>query len=575
MLDQQTVLFDLTAGSAPTTLAAQVRRLLDTQPEATALVFITPEGEQSISTGAFFENAAHYAYALREIGVRPSELVVLVLEHSLDVLYSFWGAIMLGAIPSIFPFLTEKLDPDKYFDSVQKLIQRAGVRAVITYPALKAPLEALVGHLEGLLPLLLTSDLQPGGDPNEFLAYPSATPQQTAFLQHSSGSTGLQKGIMLSHQAVISQIASYSQALRLTSRDVVCSWLPLYHDMGLIAGFIMPIMQGIPLVLMSPFHWVRAPQILLQALQKYHGTLCWLPNFAYNFMAQRIRPVQLEGLDLSSVRAFVNCSEPVRAESHAVFRDRFTSYGLQENALTVCYAMAENTFAVTQTAMDSSPHLDSVDRLALMEKRHAEPSNAGDAMIMVSCGAPIAGTEIKIVDEAGNPLAERQVGEIALRGLSMLSGYYKQPEATALAIRDGWFLTGDMGYLVGSELYITGRKKDLIIVGGKNIYPQDIEAIVSDIEGVKDGRVVAFGVFNSDLGTEDIAVIAEVTTLDEDTHHRIQREVRQQVVKATDVSARYVLLVDPMWLLKTSSGKIARAANREKFLKTMGLEPTT
>lgn len=546
------------------TLPLQARYLLDTQPNATALVFITPDKHEIITTSVFFEKAAQYAHALRTIGVKSGDLVVLVLPHSKDVLYSFWGAIMLGAIPSIFPFLTEKLHPDRYFESVQKLVTRSGVRAVITYAELKPALEQTLRGIENLLPLLLTEDLQPGGDPMEFLENPISSPDQTAFLQHSSGTTGLQKGVMLSHQAVINQIASYSTSIDLRIDDVVCSWLPLYHDMGLIAGFIMPIMQGIPLVLMSPFHWIRAPHILLHAIQQYSGTLCWLPNFAYNMMALRVRKQHLDGLDLSSMRAFINCSEPVRADSHDVFYERFAPHGLQHSTLTTCYAMAENTFAVTQSKIDAPLTVETVDRDAFQTEHQAILSNGYNVLKMVSCGPAIPNVEIMVVDESGHPLPERHIGEIILRSDCMLTGYYRLPEATAGAIRAGWYYTGDLGYIANGELFVSGRKKDLIIVGGKNIYPQDIEAIINEVPGIKAGRTVAFGVFNEKLGTEDIGVVAE--KLDHADENSIQREIRQRIVQALDINVRYVHLVEQKWLIKTSSGKIARSANRDKFL---------
>lgn len=555
------------------TLNQQIAFLLDHQSDAIALTFITPDGEESITTREFFENAGRYAHALRELGVESGDLIVLVLQHSLEVLYSFWGAIMLGTVPSIFPFLTEKLHPDRYFDSVGKLIQRSGVRAVITYQDLREPLEGVLQGIEGLLPLLIAEDLTdlPHSPDLGNLTLASDDSNQTAFLQHSSGTTGLQKGVMLSHGAVINQIANYSHALQLQPSDVVCSWLPLYHDMGLIAGFIMPIMQGIPLVLMSPFHWIRAPHILLEAIQRHGGTLCWLPNFAYNFLAMRVRDSHLENLDLSSIRAFINCSEPVRADSHATFFERFKDYGLQESALTACYAMAENVFAVTQTDIGQPAKTEKLDRAVFQEQRQAILTDSDSALEMVSSGKAVAGTEVKIVDSDGNTLPERHVGEIILHGNSMLTGYYHLPEATQKAIRDGWYFTGDLGYLADGELFVSGRMKDLIIVGGKNIYPQDIETILNEIEGIKAGRTVAFGVFNDKLGTEDIGVVAELEDDSDEARARIQREVRQRVVQALDVNARYIHLVDAMWLIKTSSGKIARSANRDKFLAETGL----
>jgi acyl-CoA synthetase (AMP-forming)/AMP-acid ligase II len=554
----------------PGTLLDQVRWLYDNRPQHTAVVLVGQDGEESVTYHEFFSQAARYAYALEQAGIQQGDLVALILQHGEDVLFAFWGALLLGAVPSIFPFLTEKLDRKRYFDSVRKLIAHSTVRVAITYSDLEDDLRACLRGVQTLRGIINANQLSAGGTVEEYLARNPAKPDDTAFLQHSSGSTGLQKGVMLSHRSVMNQIASYSEALYMQPDDVIVSWLPLYHDMGLIAGFIMPILQGVKLILMSPFHWIRDPKILLNAIDRHNGTLCWLPNFAYNFLATRIRDADIEGLNLASLRAVINCSEPVYAESHQLFAERFKPYGFREEALTTCYAMAENTFAVTQGGIIAPITLDVVDRQRLMEDRIAiAPNGNSPAQTMVSCGAPIPGCAVRIVDDNRNILPERYVGEIALTSDSMLTGYYKRPEETDAVMQDGWYFTGDMGYVADGELYITGRKKDLIIVGGKNVYPQDIENLLNDVRGIHPGRVVAFGVFNDKLGTEDVAIIAEINAgsdLDADKKSEIVREVRARVAQNTDVTARFVQLVDPMWLIKTSSGKIARNANREKFL---------
>ncbi|GAB4343456.1 MAG: hypothetical protein Kow00117_22150 [Phototrophicales bacterium] len=557
----------------PNTLLDQVRYLYQHEGDRTAVVLVDSSGDHTVTYREFFTRAAQYAYALEQAGIQPGDLVALILQHSDAVLYSFWGAMLLGAIPSIFPFLTEKLDRNKYFDSVQQLVTHEEIALIITYDELEVALHQRLESIHTLKAIINKDTLKPGGDIQKYLEMTPAQAEDTAFLQHSSGSTGLQKGVMLSHRAVINQIASYSHAIRLNQDDVIVSWLPLYHDMGLIAGFIMPILQGIKLVLMSPFHWVRDPKILLHAIHRHQGTLCWLPNFAYNFLATRIRDVDIEGIDLSSWRAAVNCSEPVQAESHEAFLRRYAPYGFRESALTACYAMAENTFAVTQGGIDKPLTIDVVDRQAIMDTRRADPPTHPDAPTQrfVSNGVPIPNCQIRVVDENRQPLPERCVGEIALKSNSMLTGYYKNEQATANVMQDGWYFTGDMGYIAQGELYITGRKKDLIIVGGKNVYPQDIENLLNDIPGLHPGRVTAFGVFNEKLGTEDIAIIAEVADgidpHDREATRPILQEIRARVAQSTDVTARFVHLVDHKWLLKTSSGKIARGANREKFLR--------
>lgn len=560
----------------PQTLLHAVQLLLTNKSNHPAVILLTPGGETVVTYSEFFDQAMKYAQALDEVGIAPRDLVVSVLNHGETVLYSFWGALLHNAIPSIFPFLTDKLDRDHYLGSVRQLVENSGVRAVITNNEMLSLLSNQLAGIPSLAGIINSEQMLVKEAISQDFATVLPTPDDIAFLQHSSGSTGLQKGVMLSHRNVLNQVASYSEAIDLRPDDVVVSWLPLYHDMGLIAGFIMPILQGIPLVLMSPFHWVREPQILLRAITNYQGTLCWLPNFAYNFLATRIRDTALEGIDLSSIRAFINCSEPVHADSHRIFARRFAPYGLKKSVLTTCYAMAENTFAVTQTDIGSLARIDRVHRNHLMEHRVAEsaPSHLDDSVVeIVSCGRPVENCEVQIVGAQREALPERHVGEIIIRSDSMLSGYYHRDDLTRIAIYDGWYFTGDMGYLADGELYVTGRKKDLIIVGGKNIYPQDIENLLNDIQDIHPGRTVAFGVYNDRLGTEDIAVLAEVEHVelldDEERKAEIIRTIRSRIAQNTETTARHVHLVPPRWLLKTSSGKIARTANREKFLKEL------
>jgi acyl-CoA synthetase (AMP-forming)/AMP-acid ligase II len=542
------------------------------QPDLKTLVLINQDGtEDVITAGQFHQQALTYASALQGIGVQPEDLVILVLQHSQVLLSAFWGALYLGAIPSIFPFLTEKLDPELYKQRVKTLVTAENAKAVITYPEFHDDLQALLQDAN--CEVLSTEDvLEPeeGAQMPEEGFWLDPSPDKIAFLQHSSGTTGLQKGVALSHRAVLNQIDAYSRAIELNDEDVIVSWLPLYHDMGLIAGFVMPIVTGTPLVLMSPFHWIRDPKILLWAIHNHKGTLCWLPNFAYNHIARTARPSYLEGLDLSSWRAVINCSEPVYHQSQQVFLERLSPSGFKENALTVSFAMAENTFAVTQTPLGQPADLDWVKIKALQKDRQAVPASQEDEGVVpvVSCGYPIEGTEVAVVDEHGERLADRQVGEIILRSNCMLTEYYKRPDITAEMIKDGWFYTGDMGYMADGQLFITGRKKDLIITGGKNVYPQDLEAIANHIPGIYPGRAVAFGLFDDRMGSEVIVMVAELLPdLDGRTPEDIERELRTQVVAQTEVTLKDVRLVEDRWVIKTSSGKIGRADNREKYLK--------
>jgi fatty-acyl-CoA synthase len=378
--------------------------------------------------------------------------------------------------------------------------------------------------------------------------------------------------LTLSHQAVFNQLDAYGKALGLNEKDVIVSWLPLYHDMGLIAGFLLPILYGIHLVLMSPFDWVRAPYRLMQSVSQYHGTLTWLPNFAYNFCAQKIRDRHLEGVDLSSWRAIINCSEPVRWESHQSFYEKFKSFGLRENVLHSSYAMAENVFAVTQSSLAGSPRVERIEREAFMSERLIRESTDENALAVMSSGHPLSNVLIKIVDETGNELPERRIGEILVKSDCMLNGYYNRPDATEKAFLDGWYVTGDFGFTSAGELFVSGRKKDMIIVGGKNVYPQDLELLANEVPGVHAGRSVAFGLFDEEQGTEEVVIIAESDIDDEAQQQKIADAIRQHVTKNSAIALRHVKVVGPKWVVKTSSGKTARAANREKFLEELKKE---
>jgi len=525
----------------------------------------------AITYDQLLRGAAAFARRLEREGIQAGEVVVLILQHGQELVYSFWGAILQGAIPSIMPFLTEKLSPERYRADLSALISVTRPAAIITYPNFEVEVRSALQEGDSVRSVIVTDaiDLQPKAD-FASLSGPRRKPEDIVLLQHSSGTTGLQKGVALSHQAIFNQLNSYGKSLAINEKDVIVSWLPLYHDMGLIAGFLLPILSGIPLVLMSPFDWVRAPYKLLQSISRYRGSLTWLPNFAYNFCAQKIRDRHLQGVDLTSLRAVINCSEPVRWESHAAFYERFKDYGLKSEMLQTSYAMAENVFSVTQSLLGNIPLVDEIDREAFMVERLAKrPMEGRPSMKIMSSGQPLENVKLKVVDEDGNSLPECVIGELALQSDCMLTGYFNRPDLTEKVLRDGWYLTGDYGYLSKGEVFVSGRKKDMIIVGGKNIYPQDLESLTYEVPGVHAGRSVAFGMFNDIQGTEEVVIISEVDSEKAEEQQRVADAIRLHVTKNSAIALRYVKVVGPQWIVKTSSGKTARAANKEKFLREL------
>jgi acyl-CoA synthetase (AMP-forming)/AMP-acid ligase II len=555
-----------------TTVPERLKALHTQVPDRVA-VYLQFAGKDDITITyeQLLRGANSVARTLASHDVEPGDVVILILPHGEDLIYSFWGAMLHGAIPAIMPFLTEKLSPERYRADLTALIGVTKPAAIISYPEFKADLRSALRGGESVRAVILTDQMEEQADLDlDSLAGFARSEHDIVLLQHSSGTTGLQKGVALSHQAVFHQLDAYGNTLALNENDVIVSWLPLYHDMGLIAGFLMPILSGIPLVLSSPFDWVRAPYRMMQSVSRYRGTLTWLPNFAYHFCAQKIRDRHLEGVDLSSWRAVINCSEPVRWESHKAFYDSFQKYGLKWDALQTSYAMAENVFAVTQSRLGSEPAVIEVDRESFMVERVARDAYDGrTSMKIMSSGRPLENVEIRVLDEHGNDVPERVIGEVALKSNCMLTGYFNRPDATEKAFRNGWYLTGDYGFVLEGELFVSGRKKDMIIVGGRNIYPQDLEALTYEVPGVHAGRSVAFGMFDDAQGTEEVVIIAEVDSNDASEQQQIADALRIHITKNSAIALRHVKVVGPKWIVKTSSGKTARSANKEKFLREL------
>jgi fatty-acyl-CoA synthase len=559
-----------------TTLSNLLHRSFLEVPEKRSIVLqYAGQLDSELTYRQLILGANQYALTYAREEINPGEVVLLILQHGQDLAFSFWGTVLHGAIPAIMPFLSEKLSPERYRADLASLISITKPAAIITSAEFESEARSALMPGDSIRKVIVTDTIEPQSEPDfDSLPGMKAVPEDIVILQHSSGTTGLQKGVALSHKAVLNQLEAYSKAIQLDpEKDVIVSWLPLYHDMGLISCFLMPVLLRVPVIELSPFDWVRAPYKLLQSVSQYKGTLSWLPNFAYNFCANKIRERNLEGVDLSTWRAIINCSEPVHAESHRLFAEKFEKFGLRPQSLQTSYAMAENVFGVTQSSLEAGPVVVEIDRESFMMERIVTPPVAGrSSMKMMSSGHPLDNTKIRVVDSNGMDIPERVVGEIMLQSDCMLSGYYNRPDVTELAMRDGWYMTGDYGFLADGELYVSGRKKDMIIVGGKNIYPQDLEALTSEVPGVHPGRTVAFGMYDEEAGTEEVVIIAEVDSEEPSEQEVIADAIRKHVTKSSAIALRHVRVVGEKWIVKTSSGKTARSANKEKFLRELGSE---
>ena len=526
------------------------------------------DDRRTVTFGEFHSMVAADATWLRLIGIEPGHVVILIVPQGIRLMGLFAALMELGAIPAILAYPNFKVDPAKYRFGLSGVSANLGARAILVDEAFP----------EEVVDLLLTADHsrihRVAGGPVAGHSPPAPAYQGSgdaiAFIQHSSGTTGLQKGVALSHSAIIQQINALGPALGLSRQDAIYSWLPLYHDMGLIAGFLLPMMCHLPIVLQSPIEWVMQPGTMLNLMTEYQCTLAWLPNFAFQFLARRVPHEERSGLELGKIRALINCSEPVRARSMDEFHSAYEVYGLRSNALQTSYAMAETVFAVTQSPLDGSPVARIfVDGEALRREHTVKLLNpeSGGAVELVSCGHLLPGFAVQIVSDDGLPLADGLIGEIIIRSKSMLTGYYKRTDLTSAAVREGWYWSGDLGFQWAGELFVVGRRKDLIIVGGQNIYPQDVEEIVASHPTIRDGRAVAFGLFNEALGTEEIVVVAEVESeKDLDLAQRIEIELRNAVGAQIGVVPRAVFLKPPKWIIKSTAGKPARSTTREKLL---------
>jgi acyl-CoA synthetase (AMP-forming)/AMP-acid ligase II len=525
------------------------------------------QGETRLSLAQFLARAEEWCARYRQAGLQPGDKIVVILEHGEALYASYLGALLGGFCPAYFAHPSEKIDADRYCESVHLLLQAIGGDFVVSSRAIleRIKLEAPHGIYEDGSPFAAAARR----------GKPRAAPAESAlFMQFSSGTTGLKKCVAISAEALLWQVDAYAERMNVSAGDRVASWLPLYHDMGLIACFMLPLLRNIPLAAISPFDWVKSPGMLFDVVSRHRSTLIWLPNFAFNFLAARAAPSGAQRWDLSSVRAIVNCSEPVLDSSHREFMSRFGEFGMRAGAITTCYAMAENTFAVTSGRPGRLPVAEIVDSAGLAPGQQVTTLSRGTpaSKTVVGSGTPLPQVRVSILDGNRAALGEGHVGEIAISAPSLFSGYYGNRSDTESAFQDGTFLTGDLGYLRNDELFVIGRIKDTIIVAGRNIFPQDLEAVINETEGAIPGRCVVFGVDDPALGTERLVAIAETNLTDDQSRRALRRRIRLEILRRTDVIPSEVALAEHMWLQKSSSGKLSRALNRQRYLEAKRLD---
>jgi acyl-CoA synthetase (AMP-forming)/AMP-acid ligase II len=528
--------------------------------------WIDEDEQETVTFGQFRQRARVHASKLLKNGVTAGDRVVLIMPQGIPAMAAFAGAMMIGAIPAFLAYPNFKVDPAKYRSGLLGVTANLGAKIVVIDEEFPEEMLTCVALTDGQK-LVRLSATAPSNDAT--LPEVKIASDALAFIQHSAGTTGLQKGVALTHESVLTQLDHLSGALQIDgAHDRIYSWLPLYHDMGLIACFMLPMVYHLPIVMQSPIDWVMHPDAMLQIITEHRCTLTWMPNFAFQFVSRRTPTDTKTRYDLSSLRALINCSEPVRSNSMDEFQTTFASSGLNPNALQSSYAMAENVFAVTQSQNNGPAHIWADGRSFRGDHCivRAEPGTT-NAICFTSSGRLFPNQLIRIA-ENGVELQPGHVGEILIQSDCLFRGYYNRPDLTTTAIIDGWYHTGDLGFLLDNELYVVGRKKDLLIIGGENIYPQDIEEIVAAVPAIHDGRAVALGVYNPEIGTEEIVVVAEVNNekllarKDE-----IEQAIRSGVVAGLGVAVKQIFLKPPKWIVKSTAGKAARSTTRDKLLR--------
>jgi len=555
----------------------EIIRLRGLGEPARAHIHLYREDEQlqTITFGELYDRASAVARELQARGLESGETVAIMLPTCAEFFYTFAGILLAGGIPvPIYPpFRADRIA--EYATRQANILRNAESRFLVTFrqaEGLARMLQPRVPTLRGVLNAerLASANGQPERVATEWRPVENlshhARALDIAFLQYTSGSTGDPKGVTLTHANLLANIRSIVAGVELKNEDVAVSWLPLYHDMGLIGAWFVPLFSGVPLVVMSPLAFLSRPERWLRAIHRHRGTISPAPNFAYELCVRKIADKDLEGLDLSSWRAAFNGAEPVHADTLERFAERFAKYGFRREALLPVYGLAEATLGVS-AARAGGYKVDRIDRSRFESEGRAVPAGADDASALqfVGAGEPFPDVEVRIVASDGRDAGERCEGQLWFRSPAATSGYYRNPAATSALMREpGWLDSGDLAYRAAGELYITGRAKDLIIKAGRNLYPHEIEDVAGRIAGVRSGCVVAFGAPDARSGTERLVVAAEVRNAGE--AKRISAEIIQAVHESMGVPPDVVELLVPHSIPKTSSGKLRRSETRRLYL---------
>lgn len=519
---------------------------------------------ESITFRKLAETASIQANGMRSWGLEPGEFVGIMLPTGREFFEAFFGTLLAGGVPvPMYP-------PVRLSQLEEHLRRQAGIlrnseAALLLVPDQGKALTSLLGgQIQSLRAVSTVEDMR-----GESKSMPPLLrrAEDLAMLQYTSGSTGDPKGVMLTHANLLANIRAMGDAIQAKPSDVFVSWLPLYHDLGLIGAWFGSLYHAIPVIIMSPLRFIVRPESWLWAIHRNSATLSAAPNFAFELCANKIEDSSIEGLDLSSLRMIANGAEPVSAETIRRFTRRFAPYGLSAKAMTPVYGLAENSVGLAFSSINDEPVVDLVSRDKLQQNEIASPADAAEThpLSFVSSGMPLRGHQIRIVDALGRELPERHQGRLEFKGPSATQGYYRDLQKTNAILHDGWIDSGDLAYIAEGNVFLTGRIKDIIIKGGHNIYPQELEEVVGNLAGIRKGCVVAFASADSDTGSERLIIVAETRSTDNASHEQLEKSVAQTVTDILGAPADRVIISPPHTVPKTSSGKIRRSTTRDLY----------
>ncbi len=525
---------------------------------------ILTETEEEISYSVLRKGAGSVAAGLQAMGLQRGQTVAIMLPTGSQYFYSFYGILLAGGIPvPIYP-------PVRLAQIEDHLRRHAGIlnnaltSFLITVPEAQTVAQMLKSAVRSLRAVVTVPELTESGLSFAGLV---AKPEDTAFLQYTSGSTGSPKGVILTHANLLANIRAMGQATQADSRDVFVSWLPLYHDMGLIGAWLGSLYHAIPLVIMSPLAFLARPERWLWTIHRYRGTLSAAPNFAYELCLRKVSDDSLKGLDLSTWRLAFNGAEAVSADTIADFRERFAAYGLRPEAIAPVYGLAECSVGLALPPLGRGPIVHRIRRETFVRTGRAVPADPGDGDVVrfVACGQPLPGHRIRIVDAAGRRLGDRMEGHLEFQGPSATRGYFRNPTESEKLFDGQWLRSGDLAYMADGDVFLTGRSKDIIVRAGRNLYPVEIEAAVGAIPGIRRGCVAAFGSPDRSSGTDRLVVMAETRETAAEILERLRQEINARVMDLLGEPPDVIVLAAPHTVLKTSSGKIRRSETRALY----------